>query len=204
MGCQPILVNGCMQQFRIDILKEQDIDALLTLQSDNLKKNLDEQTIDSQGFVSFVYTPDVIKGMMENEPQIVAKVGDLIIGYALTTSLHFGQTIPLMQPLIEKSRELSYKDISSSHGIRPLNMLKYYIMGQVCVRNGYRGMGVFDALYQGHKQYLSPQYDCVITEIATENKRSLAAHRRVGFTTIHEYYDNISQKTWEIVLWDWQ
>jgi hypothetical protein len=186
-----------MQQFRIEILEEQDIDALLALQSDNLKKNLDEQTIDSQGFVSFVYTPDVIKGMMASEPQIIAKQGDTIIGYALTTSLDFGKTIPLMQPLIEKSRELY-------HQIRPLSMLKYYVMGQVCVRHGYRGIGVFDALYQGHKQYLSPRYDCVITEIATENKRSLAAHRRVGFTTINEYFDNISQKTWEVVLWDWQ
>lgn len=186
-----------MQEFRIETLKESDIDALLALQSDNLKKNLDAQTIDSQGFVSFVYTPDVIKGMMDSEPQIIAKQGDIIIGYALTTSLDFGQTIPLLRPLIEKSRELS-------HQLRPLSMLKYYIMGQVCVKHGYRGIGVFDALYQGHKQYLSPHYDCVITEIATENGRSLAAHRRVGFTTINEYYDNISQKTWEIVLWDWQ
>lgn len=203
MGCQLIIVNVFMQQFRIEILKEQDIDALLALQADNLKKNLDEQTIDSQGFVSFVYTPDIIKKMIESEPQIVAKDGDVIIGYALATSLEVGQTIPLMQPLIEKSRELRHKDASRGLGVRPLSLSKYYIMGQVCVRQGYRGIGVFDALYQGHKQYLSPQYDCIITEIATENKRSLAAHRRVGFTTIHEYYDNISQKTWEIVLWDW-
>lgn len=180
----------------IETLKEADIDALLQLQSDNLKQNLDAPTIESQGFVSFVYTPDIIRGMMADEPQIIAKDGDLIAGYALTATLTFGQNIPLMRPLIQKSRELTFKDT-------PLSMLKYYIMGQVCVRRGYRGNGIFDDLYHGHKQYLSSKYDCIITEIATENKRSLAAHKRVGFETIYQYYDDISRKNWEIVAWDW-
>lgn len=180
----------------IETLNEADINALLELQSDNLKQNLDAPTIESQGFVSFVYTPDIIKGMMADEPQIVAKEGNLIVGYALTTTLSFGQSIALMRPLIQKSRELTFKDT-------PLSMLNYYIMGQVCVRQGYRGKGIFDDLYQGHKKYLSSKYDCIITEIATENKRSLAAHRRVGFETIYQYYDEVSRKNWEIVAWDW-
>ena len=171
--------------------------ALLDLQTANLKVNLDTQTIDSQGFVSFVYTPEIIKSMMQEEPQIVVKKGNLIIGYALTTTLNYGETLTLMKPLVDMSRNLYFKNI-------PLLQLKYYIMGQVCVRASYRGRGVFDALYEGHKQFLSSKYDCVITEIADENKRSLAAHRRVGFQTIHEYYDAISEKDWHVVLWDFK
>ncbi len=186
-----------MKTYYITTLKEKDILNLLTLQKDNLKQNLDAQTIDSQGFVSFVYSPDDIKGMMKDEPQIIAMDGDEIVGYALTASLEYAQTIKLLQPLVEKSKTLTY----DNNTLLPLSNLRYYIMGQVCVKAGYRGIGVFDALYQGHKEYLSGKYDGVITEIATENKRSLAAHRRVGFKTIHEYYDEVSEKDWEIVFW---
>jgi GNAT superfamily N-acetyltransferase len=186
-----------MLNFTIDILKESEITALLDLQKANLVQNLDAQTIDSQGFVSFVYTPEIIKAMMQEEPQIIAKDGDLIIGYALTTTLKYGETMTLMKPLVEMSQNLSYND-------QPLSQSWYYIMGQVCVRAGYRGKGVFEALYQGHKQYLSSEYDFVITEIADNNKRSLAAHRRIGFKTIHEYYDDISKKNWHVVLWDFK
>ena len=186
-----------MSNFKIDILKESEIPALLDLQKANLKQNLDTQTIDSQGFVSFVYTPEIIKAMMHEEPQIVVKQGNLIIGYALTTTLKCGEKMPLMKPLVEMSKKLHFKD-------KPLSSMWYYIMGQVCVRAGYRGIGVFDALYKGHKQFLSSEYNCVITEIAGENKRSLAAHSRVGFKTIHQYYDDFSQREWHIVLWDFK
>ena len=183
-----------MKTFNITTLKEEDIHHLLTLQKDNLKQNLDAETIDSQGFVSFVYLPEDIKGMMRYEPQIIAVDGNDIVGYALTASFEYAQTVKLLQPLAEKSSSLAYDDT-------PLSILRYYIMGQVCVKAGYRGIGVFDALYQGHKEHLSAKYDGVITEIASENKRSLAAHRRVGFETIYEYRDEISQIDWEIVFW---
>ena len=190
-----------MKTFNITTLKEEDIHHLLTLQKDNLKQNLDAETIDSQGFVSFVYSPEDIKGMMRDEPQIIAVDGNEIVGYALTASLEYARTVKLLQPLVEKSKTLTYNDTYLQPNSNNSNGLKYYIMGQVCVKIGYRGIGVFDALYEGHKEHLSAKYDGVITEIATENKRSLAAHRRVGFKTIHEYYDDISQKDWEIVFW---
>lgn len=189
-----------MKTFTITTLKEKDILNLLSLQKENLKLNLDAETIESQGFVSFVYSPDDIKGMMQAEPQIIAMDGEEIVGYALTASLDYAQTVKLLQPLVEKSKILTYNNTP----LMPrsaLSDIRYYIMGQVCVKAGYRGIGIFDALYQGHKEHLSSKYDGVITEIATENKRSLAAHRRVGFTTIYEYYDEVSQKDWEIVFW---
>ena len=191
-----------MKTYTITTLKEKDILLLLALQKENLKLNLDAETIESQGFVSFVYSPDDIKGMMQDEPQIVAMDGDDIVGYALTASLDYAQTVKLLQPLVEKSKTLTYNDTPlGCHATARNDSLRYYIMGQVCVKAGYRGIGIFDALYQGHKEYLSTKYDGVITEIATENKRSLAAHRRVGFKTIYDYYDEVSEKNWEIVFW---
>ena len=183
-----------MANYTIEILKPTEIQDLLDLQSENLKINLDAQTIDSQGFVTFVYTPNVIEGMM-NEPQIIAKSSDTIIGYALTASLDYAHQMTLMRPLAEMSKAIIYKNL-------PLSEYRYYIIGQVCVKAGFRGIGVFDALYEGHRHILSPRYDCCITEIDFENKRSLAAHKRVGFEIIHTYFDEVSQKNWAVVLLD--
>jgi hypothetical protein len=186
-----------MSNFTTTILKKKEIKALLQLQSENLKINLDAQTVDSQGFVSFVYTLKIMGEMMKGGPQIVVKDNDLIIGYALTTTLDYGEKMVLMKPLVDMSRTLSFNNTL-------LSELKYYIMGQVCVRAGYRGIGIFDSLYAGHKQFLSDSYDCVVTEIADDNKRSLAAHKRIGFQTIHEYFDDVSQKHWHVVLWNFK
>jgi hypothetical protein len=186
-----------MPNYQIDILTQSDIPALLTLQRDNLKQNLDAQIIERQGFVSFVYDIPTMVGMMEGVPQIVAMEDNSIIGYALSVTEAYSRTMVLMNPLIERCDTLKYDN-------KPLSLSHYYIMGQVCVRAGYRGIGVFDALYQGHKHYLSPHFDYCITEIADDNKRSLAAHKRVGFKTIHEYVDNVSHKHWHIVLWDFK
>ena len=186
-----------MTQIDIQKLTEKDIDALLDLQHDNLLHNIDSVTKESQGFLSFTYTPTIIKEMMAHEPQIIAKQKDLIVGYALTTSLNVGMSIPQMLPLIKKCETITYHNA-------PLSQYDIYIMGQICVRAGYRGIGVFDALYEGHKQFLASKYRGVLTEISCQNKRSLAAHRRVGFDVIHEYYDEVSNKDWAIVIWDWQ
>ena len=79
---------------------------------------------------------------------------------------------------------------------------QYYAMGQICVAEGYRGMGIFDGLYAKHKENLSARFELCVTEIAKRNTRSLAAHKRVGFEIIHEYYDTIYPELWEVVAWD--
>jgi GNAT superfamily N-acetyltransferase len=163
------------------------------LQTENLKINLDAQTIDSQGFVTFVYSPVVIKGMM-SEPQIIAKDGDKIIGYALTVSLEYAHKMTLIRHLAKLSKDHLYQN-------RPLKDYRYYIIGQVCVRADYRGVGVFESLYEGHRRILSSRFDFCITEIDFENKRSLAAHKRIGFEVIHDYHDAKDDKHWAVVLY---
>ena len=112
--------------FKIDVLNTDEIQDLLDLQTENLKVNLDAQTIDSQGFVSFIYEPETIKGMMEL-PQIIAKADDTIIGYALSCSLSYGLKMTLMKPLVELADTLTYQN-------SPLSNLRLYIIGQVCVK----------------------------------------------------------------------
>jgi hypothetical protein len=56
-------------------------------------------------------------------------------------------------------------------------------------------------LYEEHKRLFRKEYDFVITEISTINKRSIAAHKKIGFKTIHTYRDALDE--WNVVLWDW-
>jgi predicted GNAT superfamily acetyltransferase len=176
--------------FEVGILQDSEIAELLDLERANLAVNLDAQTIESQGFVTFIYAPEAIKKMMQAAPQIVARADGQIIGYALTTTLGAALENELMRPLAELAQTLD-----------PLSTKPFYFMGQVCVRAGYRGIGVFDALYQEHKDVFKYQYKAVVTEIASDNKRSLAAHKRVGFQTIHIGFDPLHGKEWHIVAW---
>ena len=174
----------------VGVLQTSEITELLDLQRANLAINLDVQTIESQGFVTFVYAPEAIKKMMQAAPQIVARADNQIVGYALTTTIEVGLENELMRPLVELSKKLG-----------PLSKKRFYFMGQVCVRVGYRGIGVFDALYHEHKHLFHYQYDAVVTEIASDNFRSLAAHKRVGFQTIHTEFDETHGKEWQVVAW---
>jgi predicted GNAT superfamily acetyltransferase len=174
--------------FDIGILQTTEIAELLDLQRANLAINLDAETIESQGFVTFVYAPEAILKMMAVAPQIVARADGKIVGYALTTTVESGLDNELMRPLVELS-----------HRLPPLSKKPFYFMGQVCVRAGYRGIGVFDALYQEHKDVFKYRFKAIVTEIASDNYRSLAAHRRVGFETIHTEFDEKHGKEWQIV-----
>jgi hypothetical protein len=180
--------------FKITILQKGEINDLLALQKENLKANISAETVASQGYVSFLYAPTDIETMMDL-PQIIAKDGDIIIGYALSCSYASAQHISLMKPMAELAQTLHYQD-------KKIQNTLHYFIGQVCVKDGYRGQGVFDALYQGHKKYLSEIYDYTLTEIAIDNPRSLAAHKRIGFDIIYEYYDDFHQKDWAIVAFD--
>jgi ribosomal protein S18 acetylase RimI-like enzyme len=181
--------------FEISMLTNERIENLLALQQQNLKNNIDVVTQQSQGYLSFPYTTAIMQRMMHDEPQPIACAEEQMIGYALTATLKVCQTIDLMLPLLNMFNQLIYNG-------KPLNDYRYYVMGQVCVRAGYRGIGVFDALYAKHRALFADRYDFVVTEIAADNLRSIAAHRRVGFQTLHRYFDEWSQKTWEVVIWD--
>lgn len=179
--------------FTIGTLLPTEIDELLSLQNENLVQRIDPETANKEGFVTFKYSPLIIRRMMQDMAQPVARADDDVIGYALATSRESCKDNELMKPLEKLCRELQYKG-------RPLTELRYYFMGQVCIKREWRGMGLFDALYAHHASLFSEQYDCLITEITVTNTRSMAAHTRFGFEIIHTY--NEGETTWNVMLWE--
>jgi L-amino acid N-acyltransferase YncA len=102
--------------------------------------------------------------------------------------------IPVLMPMFEMFNTLSYNG-------RVLSSYKYYVMGQICVAESHRGQGVFQQLYDGHRKFYSNQFELCLTEVSSSNTRSMRAHEKVGFRTIHSFEDNTDR--WNILAWDW-
>ena len=77
----------------------------------------------------------------------------------------------------------------------------YLVCAAVCVAKTHRGQGLLSRLYGRMRKDFATHYDCVMTDIARDNVRSLAAHRRAGFEVCgSQHYDG---QTWDLVKCDW-
>jgi len=184
-----------MPEIQTGTLLPSEITSLLELQYVNMIENLSVNDASEQGFLTFRYDEAFISEMLTDMPQPVARDGELLIGYALATSKRAAALNPLTKTALDLCENLFVNE-------KALRDLKYYILGQICVKEGYRGKRIFDDLYNEHKKLFSNTYDCIVTEISQKNTRSLAAHKRVGFQVIHSYNDG--KTDWDIVFWDWK
>ena len=171
-----------------------DLQQILILQQKNLAEQLDKSEIQSQGFVTIRHTLKVLEQMNNLAPSVIIKEEGNVIAYALTMLKECRQIIPDLEPMFRLFATLQWNG-------RPLNQYRFYVMGQVCIDKMYRGKGLFEKLYQHHKKIYGTTYDLFLTEIATRNHRSLRAHEKTGFKTIHTYKDNLDE--WAVVGWDW-
>lgn len=179
------------------VQSEADVLGILALQQANLRKNVPAHVQAEQGFVTVEHDPQVLSRMNQAAPSIIAKDGDTVVGYALTMLPEFAADVPELLPLFGLIDTLTYND-------QPLSEYNWYVMGQVCVADGYRGQQVFDRMFQHHRDVYGNRYQMLITDISANNTRSLRAHSRVGFRAIHEFHDPTIGETWVVVLWDWQ
>ncbi len=172
-----------------------DIKQILELQWINLPKNISTSEAKDQGFVTVHHDTDILTAMNEKFQHVIAKHDGKVIGYTLVMLPEFGNQVPVLTPMFDKINQLTYKD-------KPLKKTPYFVMGQVCVDKNFRGQGVFTGLYQKMKVEMSTHFDCIITEIATRNTRSMRAHEKVGFETINIF--STPEEEWAIVAWDWE
>lgn len=173
---------------------DKDLQQIQKLNEQNLKKNLIEDDLLNQGFVSWLYSLDLLKKMHSLAPSIVVKDDDKVIGYALVTLKEAITFHNDLQAMIANLQSVVYKG-------KRLLLHNFYLMGQVCIDRNYRGKGVFCLLYQEHKKVYYPKFDLLVTEISANNKRSLKAHEKVGFKNVYTYHDKMDK--WNVVVWDW-
>jgi len=136
----------------------------------------------------------LLQQMDELAPSIIIKNNGKVVAYALVMLRSCRDLIDALTPMFAVFDDIQWNG-------KPLNDYKYYVMGQVCVAKDYRGEGLFQLLYHKHRDVYGPDYDFIMTEVALRNTRSLRAHERTGFRTIHTYKDQLDE--WAVMLWDW-
>jgi len=168
---------------------------ILDLQKRNLKQHISEEEKDEQGFVTMPFNIQMLEVFHSLAPSVIIKDDDEVVAYAMVLLQEGRYAYPGLEPMFVNFNKLSWKG-------KPLYDYKFYVMGQVCVDKAYRSKGLFDILYQKHKEIYENKFDFIVTEISTSNYRSLKAHKRVGFVTINTFKDSMDE--WDVVVWDWR
>lgn len=176
---------------------DDDVRGILALQQKNLKKNLTPEQIKSQGFLTVEHKFSVLKAMNDAHPSVIVKDGDMVVAYCLAMLPQFRNDVPELIALFNTIDEIDFES-------QTLKDFKYVVMGQVCVGEGYRGMGFFDGMYQKLREELSAKFELCVTDISTNNSRSLKAHARVGFIPVKDFNDATLAEVWRVVVWDWR
>ena len=175
---------------------DNEIHQILELQKSNLPQNLTAEQITTQGFVTVIHSFDTLKKMNSIEQSIIAKENERVIGYLLAMTGKSKNDIPVLIPMFNTFDNVMYNN-------KKISGYKYMVVGQVCIAEAWRGQGILDNCYKEYKKHFRDKYDFAITEILNKNKRSIYAHKRIGFDTIHTYPAPEGDE-WKIVLWEWR
>jgi ribosomal protein S18 acetylase RimI-like enzyme len=172
-----------------------DLDGILSLQRTNLQTALPEDVALRDGFVTVAHTREILAHMHQEAPSVVARSGSEVVGYALTMPRECRSLLPILEPMFAMLDTLEHRGA-------PLSRSRYYVMGQICIADRFRGAGLFDAMYAHHRSCFADRFDVVVTEVSCRNGRSLRAHERVGFETLKRFRDATDE--WAIILLDFR
>jgi hypothetical protein len=173
-----------------------EIGQILQLQAENHPSALTPEAAASQGFVTVRHDPDVLFRMNQATPAIVARRHGRVVGYALVMPRSFAPDVPILVPLFARLETLSWKGVPLAANPR------WFVMGQICVAAGHRGGGVLDGMYRAMAEHYRDRFDFTVTEVAARTTRSLRAHARVGFETLHVYPDATTGEQWHVIALD--
>ena len=173
-----------------------EVRQIADLQAANLRSALAPEAIASQGYVTVRHDPGVLARMNAAAPAVIAKDAARVVGYALVMPRAFASEVPILAPLFAMLDAMAWR------GAPLRDRSRWFVMGQVCIAEGYRGRGLLDGLYRAMADAYRDRYDFTVTEVAARNTRSLRAHARVGFETLEVYPDASTGEEWHIIVLD--
>ena len=173
-----------------------EVFEILELQAANHPSALTAQTMSSEGFVTVRHDASVLRRMNDAAPAVIAKAGSRVVGYALVMPREFAADVPILRPFFDRLDTLSW------NGVPLRGNPRWFVMGQICIADGYRGIGIFDGLYRTMAGTYGDRFDFTVTEVAARNLRSLRAHARVGFRPLHVYLDATTGEEWHVIALD--
>ena len=170
-----------------------EVFEILDLQARNHPAVLTPETMAREGFVTVRHDPSVLRRMNVVTPAVIAKAGSRVVGYALVMPREFAADVPILRPLFDRLDALSWNGVPLGGNPR------WFVMGQICIADAYRGAGIFDGLYRTMAETYGDRFDFTVTEVAARNPRSLRAHARAGFRPLHVYSDATTGEEWHVI-----
>ena len=179
----------------LQVTEKAEILQILELQKRYLPHALSSEEAVEDGFLTIEHNEAVLLRMNEPHSHIIAVHSKRVIGYCLVMTIDHRHEFPVVRDMFVKLEGLRFKG-------QPISEIPYFVMGQVCIEKAFRGMGVFEGMYQKLQSCLSSSYRLCITEVSRKNQRSLRAHLKVGFEVILSYEDSKGHP-WELIVWEW-
>ncbi len=185
---------------RLQITKattDKDLRGILALQFANHRSNLSQDQKKTQGYVTLMYDFDFLKLMTAEHHHVIAKDGEKVVGYTLLMDRSTNHLMKVGSGIFPIFNELVYKG-------QKLGDVNYVSVGQVCVDKDYAGQGVLTRMYNYYKTSYEKFYDLAMTDIASDNHRSIRGHIKTGFEVIKTFIEPDVGELWDIVVWDWR
>jgi predicted GNAT superfamily acetyltransferase len=151
-----------------------ELEQILQLQKANLPTVVPSEIQKKEGFVTVEHSMDLLGRMNDACPHFIVKSGDKVVGYALSMHPKFGNEIEVLRPMFSEINK-HYKGTD------------FIVMGQICIAKDFRRKGLFRRLYMEMLRGIQPEFSVIITEVDSENSRSMNAHYKIGFQTITTY-----------------
>jgi hypothetical protein len=174
--------------------KADDLEQIVELQRLNRLDAVAAELRGTEGFVTMEYTVGELQLMRGAYRHVLAKCDGVVIGYALVMLKECRASFPFLDNMFRDAEAAVFNGM-------PMRDNAYFVMGQVCVGQAFRGQGVFRKLYETLRTQMRADFDFVVTEVSLQNPRSMRAHQRVGFRGIAG--TDAEPSEWRVIVWDW-
>lgn len=131
-----------------------DIDGILALQHENQPER--------GGSLTGGFAREQLEMLLRSMPIIVAKRGDEVVGYLITSEIKPGANAPVVEAMLQ-----AYPGSPDA-----------YVYGPICVSSTARGQGLAQKLFAEIKRHL-PGREGVLF-IRQDNTASIQAHKKMG------------------------
>ena len=122
--------------FATVVTSEEELQQIVRLSDQNIRTKVSQEEKQSQGFVSWSYSFDLLQKMNEQHPHVVVKDEDKVIAYALVALKEARNFHIDLEKMIQHLDKVMYNG-------KKLGDYDYYVMGQICIDISYRSKGIF-------------------------------------------------------------
>jgi hypothetical protein len=163
---------------------KKDISRILSLQENNLYRNLNEKEREN-GFVTTPFTTKQIEDIIKQNGIFIAEnENNLIIAYAFAGTWEYFEQWEIFNFMVSRFPKLSFKN----KAITVVNSFQY---GPVCIDKLYRGKGLLNLIFEEMRIEFIKKFPISITFINRVNVISEKAHtQKLGWEIIDEFEFN--------------